>query len=335
MSFESKMKKRGNKKLNQFAKNPYRKSWFSRIPIWTKVLVPSALAAGLIVGVFVGVLPNMGSKATAHLKVDDEGVNNNAPASEAINKGDHSVIPGAASSNAMVSQWEPSSYSYNDESGVSWSQMSNLERYPSFVYNNQVYRCWQHNPLDTDAIKAKVNNVTLFGQEKTTNKVIDHEIGGEIYSVRNIANDVAYALRFAEDDKYYPYIATIKGYDTIGDFLNKCAFDDEVDIYRGAYSSVSDQQSYTNISKEKVKEILFDDLTIVGTAKNSLIDSGSFSHYLYFRFRIDSLKLECDFSIFETGVFEVNALGVIDRFYMGGAKYTALTDYLLNNTTAL
>ena len=86
MNFEKWMKKRGNNKLNAYAKNPYHVSWIKRMPMWSKILVPSALAmTAAVVVISVGVLPHLGmNKAASGHKYSDAEYSSCAPSLKLI-----------------------------------------------------------------------------------------------------------------------------------------------------------------------------------------------------------------------------------------------------------
>ena len=60
---EKKLRKRGMQKLDKFAHNPYhvnKPSFFSRIPLWGKIMIPASLVAAVAVVAFVGLINGFG-----------------------------------------------------------------------------------------------------------------------------------------------------------------------------------------------------------------------------------------------------------------------------------
>ena len=63
---EKKLRKRGMQKLDKYAHNPYhvnKPSFFSRIPLWGKIMVPASLVTAVAAVAFVGLINFGGAKA--------------------------------------------------------------------------------------------------------------------------------------------------------------------------------------------------------------------------------------------------------------------------------
>ena len=57
---EKKLRKRGMAKLDKFAKNPYKVPklpWYKRIPLWTKVVIPTAALTTALFVVYFNASP--------------------------------------------------------------------------------------------------------------------------------------------------------------------------------------------------------------------------------------------------------------------------------------
>ena len=347
MSFESKMKKRGNKKLNQFAKNPYRKPWFSRIPIWTKVLVPSALAAGLIVGVFVGVLPNMTSKATANLKVDDtEYVN--APASDA-NKGDYSRVPTASSNQAQ----DPSMDGESSMVRVTpWEEMSMPEKYHHLSYDN--YRYYYNTaiaPINKEDVGDLINvNAVAQGGDYISGDFTKQTSDFSIYEIKNFAPRIVVAVKFNEDNTYYPYFFnTSYKYSTLGELFNDIPLNIVCETNKAQFECFEEGYelfgcyAYEGIEKTQVMNIVLNDLTapsesnsdypkelVKNTPSHKSITIATNFPTLHIE---ESMPLSSGIILYDNGCLKTVMLSDQQMFYVGPEVYQTFETYLFNNFT--
>ena len=131
MNFEKWMQKRGNNKLNKFAKNPYHVSWIKRLPLWSKVAVPTLMAAtAAIVIITVGVLPSFNNDTKSTSGRPQEASASSAVSSAAAPEGqdtsqNKSSQASSAASHSQASS-SPNFYPYYNE-------------FNSLSYNNQSY----------------------------------------------------------------------------------------------------------------------------------------------------------------------------------------------------
>ena len=140
MSFEKKMKKRGNQKLDAFAKNPYhqetpkvvepkRKSF----PTWAKVMIPTfAVATCLVVFMVPMIMMGAVGKNSA---MKPNGGDNYAPADM-----DGSRYQGGSTDKAA-----PGDNSYCEEGSQAapvphWSEATLIQKYPEFTYEGVNYQ---------------------------------------------------------------------------------------------------------------------------------------------------------------------------------------------------
>lgn len=360
MSFESKMKKRGNKKLNQFAKNPYRKPWFSRIPIWTKVLVPSALAAGLIIGVFVGVLPNMTSKGTAHLKVDDEGFNNNAPASitpaSEPGKGDYSRAPTDASAPSSAAQGMTSQNSASSLAPAdSWEELSAPEKYRHLTYDD--YRYYYNNAIpaiDVENVGELLNvDATIKGGNYVDGDFEKSTDAFSIYQVKNFASRIVVAVKFDEEENYYPYFYNTSyktfSYSTLEELFNDIPLN-IVSSTNEAYFECFEEgyelfgrYSYTGIEKDQVMSIVFNDLTVLSESNanypKELVKNTPYHKSITVATNFPSLHigismpLSSGVTLYDNGCLTTTIFNNQQTFYVGTGVYQTFEAYLFNNFT--
>ena len=79
---EKKLRKRGMQKLDKYAHNPYhvnKPSFFSRIPLWGKIMVPASLVTVIAVVAFVGLVNGVGKGNAAPAPGKNDGASHYAP----------------------------------------------------------------------------------------------------------------------------------------------------------------------------------------------------------------------------------------------------------------
>ena len=229
MSFEKKMKKRGNQKLDQFAKNPYHQEVKPKsFPIWGKVLIPTlAVSASLVVLFTVLVVPNMAAKGGANMMDGSQGGYDYPAEAASYNKGNST--PAAASD-----QEEGTPQASKPASIPAWEERSIIEQYPEFAYDAYTYQIRYDGT--TKAISATntyvlLDNIIVNSRDTLTN--IDHQINASIYSINHIARKCALAIKFEGSEDYYAYTNKYYYPATLSDLLADSCFEDEVIINKG------------------------------------------------------------------------------------------------------
>ena len=82
---EKKLRKRAMQKLDKFAHNPYhvnKPSFFSRIPLWGKIMVPASLVTAVAVVAFVALVNGVGRGNAAPAPGKNDDVSHYAPAEQ-------------------------------------------------------------------------------------------------------------------------------------------------------------------------------------------------------------------------------------------------------------
>ena len=191
MSFEKKMKKRGNDKLNQFAKNPYHQEIVAvepspkakHFPVWAAALIPSiAIACAIII--VVPVMMSMGG-AKGAMKVDNGGEQAGENAS---------YYKPVASDNKDIYGSAQGDYSYapgqqSEASLPRWEDASTVQRYPDFVFQNVQYDILDkvsYQSIDAQYINQKLGDISVRGYDTQNNET--HYINASVYSIKNISD---------------------------------------------------------------------------------------------------------------------------------------------------
>ena len=208
---EKKLRKRGMAKLNQFAKNPYKvkkKSWFERIPIWTKVVIPTAV---LTTALFVVVVSSFSIDMFAPKgRVGDSSAQ--APATSSIpqsapaassNKGPTtSRTPSQPGSAPATSRPEP-----GESAAGGWKALPVYQKFPTFTYDEVDYRTSTsgNNTVSEYNIDEKLDDIVLTAVDDIG---VDRSIDAGIFSLKYTPTEEVLALRFSNDNTYYVYFST-------------------------------------------------------------------------------------------------------------------------------
>ena len=350
MSFEKKMKKRGNQKLDAFAKNPYHQetpevvtSKPKSFPTWAKVMIPTFAVATCLV-VFMVPIIMMGGAKNAAMKpnggeaapADVDGSHYNGSSDKAGPRDDQSYqAPEEGSQTAPVPHW---------------SEATLIQKYPEFTYegvNYQVRYTDRTMPIDSQYINAKLGNISVTGYDIYEDA--SHESNAEIYSIKNIANDASLAIKFNGDTNYYAYQNVNCYFATLNDVMNKVSFNTEARFTQATYSHISKsdaylEDEYKNLTKDDIMDIIFADLTIhnantkprlnAPTSEGTDSSEGSSSgkralSVITLTTAIDCLSIDNAYlRMWEDGNLDVNLFGNRAVFYLGTSTYQSLLSYI-------
>ena len=237
MSFEKKMKKRGNQKLDAFAKNPYHQEPVMEtkpvrrgMPLWSKILIPVGAVAMGIFGSFIGmrmVFGGFGNKAAnggGYYSHQDEA---ETPAAISENKG------GRDDSRAPYSPSTP------EEGSKSWENLNITSQYPTVNYSDLSYIEYSGDkaaPINAQYIASKIDeNITVKGHDYNLNE--DHTIKVTIYSIKNIHYKAAIAVQFKDSTDYYAYVCSSYLCSTYDELYDEMGFANELSLNSVTYTN--------------------------------------------------------------------------------------------------
>ncbi len=335
MSFESKMKNRGNKNLNKYAKNPYHVAWFNQMPMWSKIVVPTALLV-ILVGTTVVV-----SASVSQMRAS---------------KNNNQTISNGASSNEMTS-YAPSSINassnIDDPSSVqarpNWEDLTMPEKYNrisyeqgSYLYNSYI------EPIDEENVGELLTNEVIAKGGDYLNGDFIHQQNVAIYAIKNISFKMIIAVKLPDDNNFYIYFnsAQYNQYATIGDLFTYLPLD-VVPTYNDAFYEYNEEGTYNQyqflgITKDNVMNILFNNMLApsAGTSAfpESLIKSVDVYNKkinipLYFPALhiYQSMPAASGVTIYDNGCLKTTIFNHQNTFYIGTETYQAFEDYLLNS----
>ena len=352
MSFEKKMKKRGNDKLNQFAKNPYHKEEAPVVekpkksfPTWGKILIPTAaVATALVLFVTVGILPNIAGGNMAAIKQGGGEGNFQKPEQEGSNKDAGKTNPGSQAGH--YSNPDPQYSTDETASMKNWDERSIIEKYPDFVYGDKEYQIRyvdRSEPIAASNINLKLADIIVRGSYTSDAQV--HYINASIYSIKSISDQVSLAILFEGETAYYAYQNTFYKPQTLSDLLADTCFEDEAVISSASYINYirSDyNKSYTSINNATIKDILYSDKSPanlnIRAALKADTSSQETSQMAGSNERIDlTIGFTClgidnaSITIFSNGRMDANFFGTVATFDIGVSRYNAIKDSLDSN----
>ena len=350
MSFEKKMQKRGNDKLNQFAKNPYHQEVTpvaptpkKRFPVWASVLIPSVAVASLIV-IMVPAMIMMAPKGNA---------------AKPANYDDYSPQEGSKAPAQPDRSQTPMDYSTKDGEGSqtytvpNWENATILEKYPEFSYQDNSYYIRytdSSKPIDATYINTKIADITVDPNYIYQSQSYPN-IEAELYSIKNIALDASLAIKFKDSEDYYAYQNISCYFANIGELLNKVSFATEVEFSSIIYNYFDENGQYErieykNASKDSVMNILFNDQTIVNQKTKQRLyltsetsepnpSSGGYTPAPQTRSNVVFVtKIAClgidnaSIQLYTSGLLDVNLFGTLSSYQLGEERYQSLISYI-------
>ena len=355
MSFEKKMKKRANQKLNAFAKNPYHKEpKHHRLPLWNRILIPVASAAAvLVIGVAVA-LPLMKNTLNGGKGGLNGGTNAPTDGSQyegmSADKGSYPVLStdpehGTSMNKGDLSTKEPGTGD-SASATVPWQNKTIVQKYPSFTYQNMTFDVRNPDnatPVESSYINQKLATVTVTGYDPNEDAHYDEQ--ADIYSIKNIANDASLAIKFSSVNKYYAYHNTLCYFANMGELYNKLGFDTEVVISYVAYyyqtspngkvESNVRTNAGENFPQDEIEAIIFEDLTIQNkTAQGESASEANRSPVNSFAINITIKAIDLNdgvMQLYSDGTLIVNIFHKSYRFDLGEERYNAFFSISSNN----
>ena len=360
MSFEKKMQKRGNDKLNQFAKNPYHQEVAptpapkKRFPIWATVLIPSVAVASLIV-VMIPTVIAMGGNRGAQ-KNDSY-----APA----NQEDSEYREADSGKGASYEPYEPSVAPGEDSKDQTsyvphWEEATIIQKYPEFAYAGNTYTVnstLDSQPIAETYINTKICDMTVHGYD--IYEKANHSIEASLYSIKNIDLSVSLAIKFADTEEYYSYQNKNAYFANIGELKDKLSFESEVvfdtiTLTEFAPNGEDTVTKYNGVTTKDITDIIFADTTIENYMRpkqrlnandtsegnqtsNPTEEPGSYNDCIEFSTSIPCLGIEkAAMSISKRqGFFAVNIFGNYSSYILGESVYSSLLSLLQSKGTVI
>lgn len=201
---EKKLRKRALQKLDKYAHNPYhvnKPSFFSRIPLWGKIMVPASLVTAVAVVAFVGLINGVSKGNAAPSPGKNDNVSHYAPAEQ-----DTSNDKGYIGDSSVPSTTLKQSIRVN---GVDYAFIATGSKGSGGEWSSSMYATVQEENLGN-----LINETT---DSNTGASVAIHEI-------KNYASDTFIAAKYSNNPNIFACFNENITFSTIDDFLTKIPF---------------------------------------------------------------------------------------------------------------
>ena len=194
---EKKLRKRGMAKLDKFAKNPYKvkkKSWFERIPLWPKVVIPTAVLTTALFAVVVSSFSiDMFSPKGRQTDTSQSPVASSNPGS----------AQGSKSPTSSYAPAQPSQVTPGEKGETGWKGLPVYKKFPAFTYQGVNYETVEsNNYVSEHSINYKLGDIVLTAKDDIG---VDRSIDAGIFTLMYAPYEELVALRFTNDNYYYLY----------------------------------------------------------------------------------------------------------------------------------
>ena len=268
---EKKLRKRGMQKLDKYAHNPYhvnKPSFFSRIPLWGKIMVPASLVTAVAVVAFVGLVNGVG-KSNATL---------------------------APSKNGDVSHYAPAEQdTSNDNKGYTGDSSAPTSSQKQSIRVNGVDYAF----IATGSKGSGESSMYATVQEENVGNLIsdttDSNTGANvaIYEIKNYASDTFIAAKYSNNPNIFACFNEDITFSTIDDFLNKIPFMSDSSIAKQKIMLFDDKPKnkyYEGADTATLNSYLFTD---TGSASVTTYTQAEGESAITMPFRLNTVNSEC------------------------------------------
>ena len=267
---EKRIRKRAMQKLDKFAHNPYhvnKPSFFSRIPLWGKIMVPASLVTAVAVVAFVGLINGVGKSNAAPASSKNGDVSHYAPAEQDTSNdkgytGDPSV-PGTALKQSIRVNGVDYTFIATGSKGSGESSM-----YATVQEENLGNLIIDTTDLNTGANVA-------------------------IYEIKNYASDTFIAAKYSNNPNIFVCFNEDITFSTIDDFLNKIPFISDSSIANQKIMIFDDKPKnkyYEGADTATINSYLFTD---TGSASVTTYTPWDGESTITIPFRLNTVNSEC------------------------------------------
>lgn len=273
---EKKLRKRALQKLDKFAHNPYhvnKPSFFSRIPLWGKIMVPASLVTAVAIVAFVGLINGVGKGNAAPASNKKGGsVSHYAPAEQDTSNdkgftGDSSV-PGSTAQKQSIRV-----------NGVEYAFIATGSKGSDGEWSSSMYATVQEENL---------GNLISDTTDSNTGASV------AIYEIKNYASDTFIAAKYSNNPNIFACFNEDITFTTINDFLNKIPFMSDSSVANQKIMLFDDQPNnkyYTGADTSTLNSYLFTD-----TGSATITDSfrqNPGEYFITMPFRLNTFNSEC------------------------------------------
>jgi hypothetical protein len=269
---EKKLRKRGLQKLDKYAHNPYhvnKPSFFSRIPLWGKIMVPASLVTAVAVVAFVGLI-NLGGAKAPQAPGKNDNLSHYAPTKQDTSNdkgytGDPSV-PGTAQKQSI------------HVNGVDYTFIATGSKGSGSEWSSSMHATVQEENL---------GNLISDTTDSNTGASVT------IYEIKNYSSDTFIAAKYSNNPNIFACFNEDITFSTIDDFLNKIPFMSDSSIANQKIMIFDDQPNnkyYTGADTATINSYLFTD---TGSASVTTYTQGEGESVITMPFKLNTFNSEC------------------------------------------
>ena len=268
---EKKLRKRGMQKLDKFAHNPYhvnKPSFFSRIPLWGKIMVPASLVTAVAVVAFIGLVNFGGAKA-----------------------------PQAPSKNDGASYQASAEHDTNNDKAYMGDSSMPVNQKKSIRVNGVDYAFIATGSKGSGDEQSSSMYATV--QEENLGNLIsdttDSNTGANvaIYEIKNYSSDTFIAAKYSNIPNIFVCFNEDITFSTIDDFLNKIPFMSDSSIAKQKIMLFDDKPKnkyYEGADTATLNSYLFTD---TGSASVTTYTPWDGESTITIPFRLNTVNCEC------------------------------------------
>lgn len=270
---EKKLRKRGMQKLDKYAHNPYhvnKPSFFSRIPLWGKIMVPASLVTIVAAVAFVGLINGVGKGNAAPTPGKNDGASYHAPAEQ-----DTSNDKGPTGYSSAPATAQKQSIRVN---GVDYAFIATGSEVSSGEWSSSMYATVQEENL---------GNLISDTTDSNTGASV------AIYEIKNYSSDTFIAAKYSNNPNIFACFNEDITFSTIDDFLCKIPFMSDSSITNQKIMIFDDKPKnkyYEGADTATINSYLFTD---TGSASVTTYTPWDGESSITMPFRLNTVNSEC------------------------------------------
>lgn len=270
---EKKLRKRGMQKLDKYAHNPYhvnKPSFFSRIPLWGKIMAPASLVTIVAAVAFVGLINGVGKGNAAPTPSKNDGVSYHAPAEQ-----DTSNDKGPTGYSSAPATAQKQSIRVN---GVDYAFIATGSEGSGGEWSSSMYATVQEENL---------GNLISDTTDSNTGASV------AIYEIKNYSSDTFIAAKYSNNPNIFACFNGDITFSTIDDFLSKIPFMSDSSITNQKIMIFDDKPKnkyYEGADTATINSYLFTD---TGSASVTAYTQAEGESAITMPFRLNTVNSEC------------------------------------------
>ena len=205
-----------------------------------------------------------------------------------------------------------------------WNEMSISQQFNEVEYNNSRYSS-RITKISNNNILKNIGNATLIGYDTYSKTTYNRK--AELYSIKDVVDKCAIALKFEGDTDYYVYVNTYYRPTTLGEFMKDLNLEETIS-FGTIFYNYWDEDSKENINVEfydvdnkAILQKLFNNKNL-----ENIYSDNDTAKYTSERFR-QSISISVDIPL----LGYKNILDTGKGFYIGQDKVQQFLDYIKDN----